>query len=203
MSLPANILADRDEFDVVQILVIVALLAGGAIVSLIQKAVKKAQEKQKKAKEELAPSRVAPPKAEQRPVKTVDQNLARSLRRTMGMPERPAAAPTPQPRAQRPPPPPPPDPGECETVHAHLAEMEKPKVTLPSEEAQQELKRSRRRKGKLGRALAPADEPETRQPVAQPVADLADPDAARQAILYHEILSPPKALRDQPEMWEL
>ena len=32
--------------------------------------------------------------------------------------------------------------------------------------------------------------------------DLADLAAARAAIVYHEILSPPKALREGPEMWD-
>jgi len=33
--------------------------------------------------------------------------------------------------------------------------------------------------------------------------NLVDLAAARSAIIYHEILSPPKALREGPEMWEL
>ncbi len=32
--------------------------------------------------------------------------------------------------------------------------------------------------------------------------DLSDPEIARRAILFHEILSPPKALRDEPEIWD-
>ena len=33
--------------------------------------------------------------------------------------------------------------------------------------------------------------------------ELTDARQARQAIIYHEIFSPPKALREGPEMWEL
>lgn len=39
---------------------------------------------------------------------------------------------------------------------------------------------------------------------AQPVAvDLSNPDLLRQAVIYHELLSPPKALRDESEPWEV
>ncbi len=31
---------------------------------------------------------------------------------------------------------------------------------------------------------------------------LTNPETARQAIIFHEIFSPPKALRDTPEMWD-
>ena len=33
--------------------------------------------------------------------------------------------------------------------------------------------------------------------------DLSDPDALRQAVIYHELLSPPKALRRDPEQWDI
>jgi hypothetical protein len=38
--------------------------------------------------------------------------------------------------------------------------------------------------------------------VARVQVDLADPRRLREAIIYHEILSPPKALREGPEMWD-
>ena len=33
--------------------------------------------------------------------------------------------------------------------------------------------------------------------------DLNDPRVLREAMVYHEIFSPPKALRGQREMWDL
>jgi hypothetical protein len=33
--------------------------------------------------------------------------------------------------------------------------------------------------------------------------DLSNPDMLRQAVIYHELLSPPKALRDESEPWEV
>ena len=33
--------------------------------------------------------------------------------------------------------------------------------------------------------------------------DLSNPDTLRQAVIYHELLSPPKALRHDPEPWEI
>jgi len=40
------------------------------------------------------------------------------------------------------------------------------------------------------------------RPVPHVKLDLGDRRAARLAIIYHEILSPPKALRDEPQAWE-
>ena len=33
--------------------------------------------------------------------------------------------------------------------------------------------------------------------------DLSDPDTLRQAIVFRELLGPPKAMRNTPEPWEL
>lgn len=39
--------------------------------------------------------------------------------------------------------------------------------------------------------------------VAGVTVDLTDRRRAREAIVFHEILSPPKGIRSQPEMWEM
>ena len=41
------------------------------------------------------------------------------------------------------------------------------------------------------------------KPVAGVTVDLTDRRRAREAIVFHEILSPPKGIRSQPEMWEM
>lgn len=44
---------------------------------------------------------------------------------------------------------------------------------------------------------------QTREQVARVIVDLKGRNALRAAIIYHEILSPPKALRQGPEMWDV
>lgn len=56
--------------------------------------------------------------------------------------------------------------------------------------------------GSLQTAAPQTEQPAPPQQLAAMV-DLGRADEARRAIIYHEILSPPKALREGGEMWEL
>ena len=64
--------------------------------------------------------------------------------------------------------------------------------------------RQKRKKPALARIQPQAKEDTAIQtPHDGTVVDLHDPDGARMAIIHYEILAPPKALRGQPEMWDL
>ncbi len=45
--------------------------------------------------------------------------------------------------------------------------------------------------------------PSAALPISADIVDLSDPDDLRRAVIYHELLSPPKALRRDPEQWDI
>jgi hypothetical protein len=61
--------------------------------------------------------------------------------------------------------------------------------------------RSRKKLASAKETQAPAETP-TRTRALSGLARLGDPKAARSAMIFHEILSTPKALRDEDNMWD-
>jgi len=186
MNAWASILA-RDEVDVIEFVVILVILAIGGIAGAIQKA------RQKKA----------------------EQEAAEGAKRETGQapPQRPA--PRPQQRPQRRPVPqqqPPPRPAAPEPVRVR-------------DELRIQQQRRRQIEAERARRLAAPKSPqadtaaieervvsvEPAQGPAPPVPSLAGgldiglltPANARRAIVMHEILAPPKALRRDAEIWDL
>jgi len=94
-------------------------------------------------------------------------------------------APEPVQRRQ-PPPPPEPQPSLSTT-----ASIDKRRKALARKKAQ--------RKNLTHKAATPPDEPTG--PIVT-TDQLADPETARMAMIYHEIFSPCKALRNTPDIWD-
>jgi len=109
---------------------------------------------------------------------------------TRRLPEQ--APPQPRPRPRRKPPAQPAEPVVLEPVSEHR--MVEAEVAMPST-VHHDFYAYPGRPGALGPGAAQA---------AQAVAvDLSDPDTLRQAVIYHELLSLPKALRHDPEPWDI
>ena len=174
----------------IAILIVIAIVGGIA---------KKASESAaaRKAQQEASDRSSSQPKA--RPQQTADraregspQDLrrvrAQALRR-MGI-----VATPPQPRTPPAPPPAPPAPPPERRRRPAAGEVEQHGKSI-----------MRRKRGLAERAPQP-------EAVSAPAAiesayvnrqvDLSDIEAARKAIVYREVLGPPKALRDEPEIWD-
>jgi len=109
---------------------------------------------------------------------------------TQRLPEQ--APPQPRPRPQRKPPAQQAEPVVLEPASEHR--MVEAEVAMPSA-VHRDFYAYPGRPGALGPGAAQ---------VAQAVTvDLSDPDTLRQAVIYHELLSLPKALRHDPEPWDI
>jgi len=123
--------------------------------------------------------------------KQSEQQAVEQARRQLEARQAPRAPqPAPQPAFQTPQAPPAPPPLiVLEPARQHgLVEAE---VALPSVVHHDAYRRSAH--GSMPSAA--------RGPLAAMV-DLSSPDALRQAVIYHELLSPPKALRRDPDPWD-
>ncbi|HUT57169.1 MAG TPA: hypothetical protein VNA25_04775 [Phycisphaerae bacterium] len=205
-----NILADGDIGNLTEILIVVVLIAIGIISSLV-----------KKAMEKQAAKRQAPPEADQPHPTEQTQRQPRPTaqqRQPMGYEQPPARLPPaqmppvrPQP-ARMPPAPtarvavPPPVPAQAIGPQRHRAAqtVHRRQGRVARRHAAETLDMAQR-----GGGLAPAESP---QPAhenapghapAKTLESLDTPEDLRRALIYHEILSPPKALRDRPEMWDM
>lgn len=186
---PPAILGVDKDVDWISIVVVVAIMIGAGIVNIIKKAMARADEKRSRQSIDQASQQAEQPKP-MRP----DEGLARTVRRSMGLPDQPpplqdedtgwihVAAPV--------------------TVEPPLREDAPPKAQL-AQPAQPAQKKRKKLEKSLGSMAQTAEAPQTAQAVPVPAAMLHDLDSARMAILHYEILAPPKALRNKPEMWEL
>jgi len=155
-------------------MVVLLSLIGGAFQKALQKAERKRaqQEAEARRRQQAAPGTAPPPPPRQRPP-VPDEQLARQVRRVMGLPEASARRPE---RAQARPAPPP----TAEAAQTP-AGPEQPLMTP---------------------AMAGKSTVEPR-PARARVVELLSRDDARKAIIHQQILSPPKALQQGPEMWDL
>lgn len=183
----ANILADGDISGLTELLIVVVLVAIGLISSLVKKAMEKRAAQQK-----------APPEADQPSPAQSDQPQRRQLLRQ----RRPM-------ESARPP------------ERLHPAQMPSPAITdagvpppVPTEAMPSQQRRApkgiRRRQALPSRRRAAVEPPspehapaEPDQAAAKPAAPLDSAADLRRAIIYHEVLSQPKALRRGPEMWDM
>jgi hypothetical protein len=189
-----NILAAADDF--VEIIITVGIFLLAAIVGSIQQAKKKAEEKRAEAeRRERARDRQTQPRQGQRTKPPVRQRppapprppieaLAEQARRVFGVRQAPQAVPQ----------------AEQELVL-------EPAEAKPVRHVRRRAKATRRKPGGLaeaGPAGTEARQPPPAQvgPTREVALDLSRLDAARRAIIYHEVFSGPKALRGEPEPWE-
>lgn len=75
------------------------------------------------------------------------------------------------------------------------------KLEARKKQQEQKLRRQRQAREKQMDSAPPLDAKPTNESKRVRVA-IDDASSARAAIIYHEILSPPKALRDEPAIWE-
>jgi FtsZ-interacting cell division protein ZipA len=196
MELVPGILADSDG-DVVNIVVIILLVVLGLIGSVIKKAAKAKQDRQTEQRESARRDREALQEALRQ--KTQSAQQGRQARTAEA--KRQAAAPSAGRRAAAPPPVPLPKrtrrrEGLGEGVDEEMAEF-----------ARHQQAEEAGRQHRL-HAAEPVSAPAESQPTAltapmtgRPALRLQGP-AVQQAIIYHEIFSPPKALRGESEMWD-
>ncbi|MDY7011070.1 MAG: hypothetical protein SVV80_10020 [Planctomycetota bacterium] len=188
-----SLLAVDDDGGIINILVLVVML----ILGLIGHIIKKAQEKKQI---EQADRRVE--EAKRRHAQQVAAGLQKADSATRAAPPR------------RPPPPPPPPARQAvagvkqQPVSADLAqgvreEVRKVRRHITAEETDRSRRLARVEvlKSGIGAEQTPADASTGQKPKIR--LNLSNPKAARTAIICAEILGPPKALRSDPEPWEL
>ena len=177
---PNIVLAKIDPGDVMNLVVLGMIVFLSVIGGVFQKAMQKAERKRaeqeaeaRRRKQAGSGSTPPPPPRQRQP--QLDERLAREVRRVMGIPQAAATRPAQaRPKATR----------------ARQAAAQAPQTPAKPERV----------------PLAPALSTPTAktQPPAKRVAvNLLSRDNARRAIIYQEILSPPKALRKGPEMWDI
>ena len=204
MTCTVNILAAGEEL--FNVIVVLALVAISAIVGMVQKAKRKQQQdRQAQQQHERRPpvdqDRQAPAARPQPPKRVPAEQLAEAMRQALGIEILPEEPRPPQPVAEAPPKPPRPQ-RPRRKLKRRRAAPETPEQRLRSDELG-ELKDRHMAVGARG-LLTPA----SMQPTAPGrreviTVDLSEIQQARRAILYHEIFSPPKALREGQEMWDM
>lgn len=187
---PPILIGADDNVDLLDLAIVVAIVVGMGVVSIIKKAMARANEKRSQQSSDQARQQ-AQQQAEQPTPMRPDEGLARTVRRSMGMPDQPpplqdadggwmhVAAPV----TVEPPPPP---------------KVQEAQIAQPARK-----KRKKRKKQGVGTLAQKAEAPQTAEETPVRAAMLYDLDSARKAILHYEILAPPKALRNKPEMWDL
>ncbi len=195
-----DILADTgDRFETIEVIIFVVLIGISIIGGLIQQAIKKQQEKRaeearRQQRERAAEGRgiqPAPQRQPQQPPQRRQQqpqpmpSLVRQVRQMFGLqqkaPRRAGGAPPfPQPAAPQ-------------------AEV----VLEPARRARRAARLRAKRPTLAAPQPPPAAMPDATPTEGPPVpVALSSPEQARFAIIYHEILGPPKALRGREEMWD-
>lgn len=195
MTAALDILAARDDF--VSLIGIVALLVIAAVAAAIQKAAKRQQEK--RAAEQKSQGPAGGPEQPPRRRPPAEEEVARAMREVLGLePEelQVRQEPGPRPRqaaAARP------RPMPQELQPAQGAEVQQP--LRPGEPTFARLQTDVGTEARIAPRAARMP-PGQRQ--VQPAAGVAfgNVQQVRRAIIYHEIFSPPKALREGQEMWD-
>ncbi len=178
-----DILGAEDIGEYISLIILLVLVALSSLGGVIQKALKKAEEKRAEQARSREPQKVprpgetpeaqkAPPQQQEEAV----ESLEREVKRLLGIEE---PAPPPQlkvvaeaPRRRKPP------------------TQPKPATPVqPSEPA--------------WTTVRPAKPPRPIDLVAAVGVNLSDAAEARRAIIHQEILSPPKAMRRSPEIWDV
>ena len=196
------LLAEVDEF--FKILPLLVFVAIGVIGKILQKAAKRAQEQeqQKKAQPEAqkrrAPRRLTEAPAVRRPPR---QTVAAQLRERIKRPQQKVA------------------PAEPAVLGVGVRDADLHRVQQLRQK--QQLRQRRLSELEMDEAETKADTeaivsrlvsiaPAAKTPSAEEAAtdmavglNLRDADALRRAIIYHEIFSAPKAMRQEREIWEL
>ncbi len=205
-SLPHILAAGENGGDLVQLLLLVGAAGVIAVVRWLGKkasqgqAQQQADEQARRLQEDIEADRdepadlqsamkmfQSPQQAQQTPYRpiTVPPPVAAEPVTTPHMPHQA------QQRRRRKPPAQPASPVVLDPVEHRLVEAE---VAMPSA-VHHDFYAYPGRPGALGTKAAP--------PAHAIAADLSNPDTLRQAVIYHELLSPPKALRLDPEPWEI
>ena len=181
-----TLLAAGDGGDVIEILVLVAFVIISIVGGLIQKAGKAKKEKEeqdaarqrrrerREAQQQTQQGRTAPPQAAGR-----TQTLQPRQRQAMQLQPLPQVPPKPRPKAK------------AKTIRKKSLVGSKPAKT-----SVEDRHVGSAHVGRLGHV-------EAKHAGDQGLhVDLSARTAARQAMIYHEIFSPPKALRDDKQMWD-
>ncbi len=105
----------------------------------------------------------------------------------------------PAPHAQAPQGAPPPPPGSNREPTPQQVQAARRRRAARARRQQQLKAEAAKRRAESAAAMAARTAPEA----PPPEVDLDDREALRQAIIYHEILSPPKGLRRQRELWDM
>jgi len=191
---PPILIGAEDNVDLLDLAIVVAIVVGMGVVSIIKKAMAQAEEKRSRQSIDQARQQAQQQSEQPKPMRP-DEGLARTVRRSMGMPDQPQ----PQPLQAA-------DDGWMRVAAPVTVEPPPPKVQeaqIAQPARKKARKRKKRKKQDVGTLAQEAEAPQAVQEAPLPAATLYDYDSARKAILHYEILAPPKALRNKPEMWEL
>jgi len=181
----------RDNGGLLDVVIIIVFLVLAALGALIKKAQEKAaREKAERARGDRREQGGQPPPPPRRP--QPDRRLAQEVRRTFGL--------SPAQDAAEPPPPAATQTAQPEPI-VLLQQETRPRRRRRDLPAGPRLARKAGKRPSPRESAAPA-EPTTAEARRLSQVHLADPSNARQAIIYHEIFSAPKALRQGPEMWD-
>ena len=192
MTAALDMLAERDDF--LHLIGIVALLVISAVAAAIQWGVKKKQEKRAAEQERQGTVGGQPQPPRRRP--QAEEEVARAMREVLGLePEQL------QVRQQPPPARPPrakPKPQELQPT----PETEVRQLLRPGGPTLTHLQTDLGPESRIPHRVAgvPSDQRQDQPPVR---VALDDVQQARRAIVYYEIFSSPKALREGQEMWDL
>ena len=174
-------------------LILAAVVVGISIVASIAQKIMGKRQEQEAGGEARAEGGAGPPPRPVQRQERVSAQETRFLRQTLGISEEQlrarlggAVQAAPPPRADRRP-----APAPVPARHRAAARQQPPGSRPVSPETQLT---------ELQQAPAPQQLPTETSLV---VVRLAGPQQARMAIIHHEIFSPPKALREGPEMWDL
>ena len=190
-----NILAKNE--DLLHLIGVVALLLVAAVAAVIQRAAKKQQEK--RAAEQKSEGRVDRPAQPPRRPPPAAEEMARAMREVLGLePEQVQARQQPRPRPRPAAARPKPTPQKLQPAR----ETEVHQLLRPGEPTLDRLRTDVGRERRIAPPLAAMPSGQRRDQPAL-MAALDDVQQARLAIVYHEIFSPPKALREGREMWDL
>lgn len=179
--------------DVGEVLFIIVVVVLALIGKFFQKNAEKSQEKkdEQRAGEDRETIARRRPDAAERPAPPMMRAMAADRAATSAAPPAPPAPAQPVLVAAT----------EGPLENRHLREMERAEVSqaLASQRIKGARVSSRRKPGNLDAIGGQTEQPAVRMLLE---VDLSRRSQARQAIIYHEIFSPPKALRTGKEMWD-
>jgi hypothetical protein len=212
----SSILARGDDHDLIGTLIYVAIFVAAGLIGAVSKWLQARAEKRRlEEAQQRAEGRRYPP--------IPPPPMQRAPQQPQPYAPRPFPQQAPRPARTAPPPVPPvlrptQDEGPDRTMAEEIEAFGRREEEIQRREEEQELRRQRKlAQARKAAAQAARPQPRTAAPLdvspellIHPAAEAAvafldrlDTDKLRQAVIYRELLSPPKALRNESESWEV